>query len=112
MVYKKKGQFQLNICNLQRIVDDILRQPNNRDVNIKVKQSGFENSKSLYLYISIGSTGVCMRISDHKRNGESRQIIVGDSTGNANVYYKIESAIKSLRRRRLEKALERVGNGL
>ena len=94
MEYKQKGKFELNISDLQRIVDDILKQPRNKGVEIIVKNSDNQNSKSLYLFIHIEDVTTCLRISDHKCRGEVRQMIVGESTGKANVYYKIEKRNK------------------
>lgn len=107
MVYKVKGKFVLDIDDLQRIVDDILREPRNKDVKIVTKKSDNKNSKSLYLFISIDNATTALRISDHKCRGEIRQMIVVGSTGKANVYYKIDSAIKELRYKKLLRALGR-----
>lgn len=107
MVYKQKGQFELDINCLQRIVDDILKQPCNKDVEITVRKSPNKNSKSLYLYFVVDGETTCLRISDHNCKGEVRQMIVCESTGKANVYYKIESAIKALRWKKLYRALGR-----
>lgn len=107
MIYKKRGRFELDINCLQGIVDDILTQPNNKDVKISTHKSPNKNSKSLYLYFYLDGATSCLRISDHKCRGEVRQMIVCESTGKANVYYKIESAIKDLRWKKLYKALGR-----
>ncbi len=107
MVYKVKGKFGLDIYDLQRIVNDILKQPKNKDVKITVKKSDNENSKSLYLFIDIEGVTTCLRISDHKCRGEVRQMLVCGSTGKANVYYKIEKVIQELRYKRLLRALGR-----
>ena len=107
MIYKNKGKFELNINVLQRIVDDILKQQRNKDVKIITKKSDNANSKSLYLFIYIEGVTTCLRISGHKCRGEVRQMIVCGSTGKANVYYKIESAIKELRYKKLCRALGR-----
>lgn len=107
MVYRNKGQFILNIDCLQEIVKYILRLPSNQDVNIKVEPSPRKHSKSLYLKIIIGDYSTILRISDHDCKGEVRQMIVKESTGIANVCYKIESAIKDLRFKRIRSLLDR-----
>lgn len=107
MVYKIKGKFVLEVQDLQRIVDDIQKQPKNSDVKISVKKSDNVHSKSLYLFIYIEGATTCLRISDHRCKGAVRQMIVCGSTGKANVYYKIESAIKELRYKKLCRALGR-----
>lgn len=107
MIYKVKGKFVLDIYNVQRIVDDILKQPKNKDVKITVKKSDNENSKSVYLFLYIEGVTTCLRISDHKCRGEVRQMLVCGSTGKANVYYKIERVIDHLRYKRLLRALGR-----
>ena len=107
MVYKIKGKFVLDIDDLQKIVNDILKEPRNKDVKITTKKSDNKNSKSLYLFISIDGETTALRISDHNCKGSIRQMIVVGSTGKANVYYKIESAIKELRYKKLLRALGR-----
>lgn len=107
MIYKTRGRFILDINCLQGIVDDILKQPNNKDVKISIRKSDNKNSKSLYLFLFIDDITTCLRISDHRCKGEVRQMIVCESTGKANVCYKIESAIKDLRWKKLYKALGR-----
>ena len=107
MVYKVKGKFVLDIHNVQRIVDDILKQPKNKDVEITVKKSDNENSKSVYLFLYIEGATTCLRISDHKCRGEVRQLLVCGSTGKSNVYYKIERVIDDLRYKSLCRALGR-----
>lgn len=108
MVYRNKGKFVLDVEHLQAIVNDILKQKNNKDVAIQVKESPVKKSKSLYLYISIDGCAICLRLSDHKCKGEVRQIIVGESTGAANVYYKIQRAIRELRYKKLQSVLKGV----
>ena len=105
MVYRKKGQFILDIDHLQSIVDDALKKSSNRDVKIKIFKSPQKNSKSLYLDISIEDLSVGVRISDHRCKGSVRGIIVDEGTGNTHIYYAIERAIKDLRYKRLQRAL-------
>lgn len=102
MVYKNKGKFVLEKQCLQGIVDDILELPNNKDVKVLIEQSPHKYSKSLYAKFYIGDYSTCLRISDHECKSEIRQIIVTESTGIANVYYKIDRAIKDLRFKRLQ----------
>lgn len=102
MVYRKKGKFVLDIDHLQSIVDDILRRPSNNDVIIKVDKSPKKHSKSLYVKIYLDEYTTCLSISDHECKGQVRVIIVCESTGNANIYYKIESAIRDLRYKKLQ----------
>ena len=101
MVYRKKGRFVLDMEHLQSIVDDILRRPSNNDVIINIEKSPHKYSKSLYVKIHIDEYSTCLRISDHKCKGQVRAIIVCESTGNDNLYHKIESAIKDLRYKKL-----------
>ena len=112
MRYKQKGKFELNINALQKIVDEILREGRNKDVKIAIKPSDSANSKSLYLFFSIGEETTALRISDHRCNGQIRQMIVCGSTGRANVYYKIEKAINELRVKKLCRTMGRVSNEL
>lgn len=105
MVYRKKGQFVLDIEHLQRIVDDVLRQPSNSDVKIEIHKSPNKKSKSLYIKIFIGEYSTVLRVSDHKCKGQVRAIIVSESTGNDNLYGKIEGAIKDLRYKKLQGVL-------
>ena len=107
MVYRNKGQFILDIDCLQEIVKYILRLPNNEDVRIEITKSPKKHSKSLYLKIIIDDYSTILRISDHDCKGEVRQIIVRESTGIANVCYKIESAIKDLRIKKVRSLLDR-----
>ena len=100
MVYRKKGRFVLDIEHLQEIVDDILKRPKHSDVTIVIDKSPCKGSKSLYLKIFIDDYTTCLRISDHTCKGQIRNIIVTENTGNANIYYKIESAIRDLRYKR------------
>lgn len=102
MVYRKKGRFVLDKDHLQSIVDDILRQPRNSDVTIDIEKSPCNQSKSLYVKIFIGEYSTVLRISDHKCKGQVRAIIVCESTGNANIYYKIDGAIRDLRYKKLQ----------
>lgn len=107
MVYKHKGQFKLDIRILQKIVGDILRQPRNKDIKIDLKKSDNANSKSLYLFFYYGDVTTCLRISDHDCKGQVRQLLVSESTGKANVYYKIDKVIKELRFKQLFKTIGR-----
>lgn len=112
MVYRNKGKFILDKQHLQEIVDDMLNRRAYKDVSITINESPRKNSKSLYLYISIDDCQTCLRISDHRSNSDGvRQMIVCGSTGAANVYYKIERAIKDLRYKKLQSTLRTVGNG-
>lgn len=101
MVYRKKGQFVLDIDHLQSIVDDILKRPRNSDITIVIDKSPCVGSKSLYVKLYLDEYTTCLRISDHKCKGQIRNIIVTKNTGNANIYYKIESAIRDLRYKRI-----------
>lgn len=105
MVYRKKGQFVLDKDHLQSIVDDILKRPSNSDVTIDIVKSPCNQSKSLYLKIFIGEYSTVLRISDHECKGYVRQMIVGESTGNDNVYGKIDGAIRDLRFKKLQGVL-------
>lgn len=107
MVYKHKGQFKLDIRSLRKIVGDILRQPRNKDIKIDLKKSDNANSKSLYLFFYLGDVTTCLRISDHDCKGKVRQLLVSESTGIANVYYKIDKVIKELRFKQLYKTIGR-----
>ena len=107
MVYRNKGHFTLDVECLQKVVDYILKQPQNKDIRIDIEKSPNEYSKSLYLRFYIGDDTTALRISDHECKGDIRQIIVGESTGIANVCYKIESAIHALRFKRLRGLLDR-----
>lgn len=109
MVYKNKGKFVLDKEHLQSAVDEVLKR--NKDVGITIKESPVKNSKSLYLYIGLDDCKTCLRVSDHKCKGEVRQIIICESTGAANVCYKIEKAIRELRYKKLQSVIEGVGNG-
>ena len=102
MVYRKKGRFVLDQDHLQSIVDDILKRPCNSDVTIDIVKSPCEQSKSLYLKIFIGEYSTVLRVSDHKCKGYVRAIIVCESTGIANVYGKIDGAIRDLRFKKLQ----------
>ena len=101
MIYRKKGQFILDIDHLQAIVDDVLKRPCNKDVIIKIVKSPCKNSKSLYVKIFIDEYSTVLRISDHKCKGQVRATIVGESTGIANVYGKIDGAIRDLKYKKL-----------
>lgn len=105
MVYKHKGQFKLDIRSLRKIVNDILRQERHKDVQIDLKKSDNANSKSLYLFFYVGDFTTCLRISDHHCKGKVRQLLVSESTGKANVYYKIDKVIKELRIKQFYKTL-------
>jgi hypothetical protein len=105
MIYRKKGRFVLDLKHLQSIVDDVLRQPHNRDVKISILKSPNKKSKSLYVDIAIEDCAVGVRISDHRCKGAVRGLIVDEMTGNTHIYYAIERAIKGLRHKRLKKAL-------
>lgn len=105
MVYKDKGKFELDFDLLQKIVDKILQQPRNSDVKARIDKSPNSYSKSLYLRLFIGNTTTSLRISDHECKGATRQIIVQESTGIANVCYKIEGAIADLRYKRIQELL-------
>ena len=105
MIYRKKGRFVLNMEHLQSIVDDILRRPSNNDVIINIEKSPCKQSKSLYVKIHIDEYSTCLRISDHKCKGQVRAIIVSESTGNDNLYGKIEGAIRDLRYKKLQGVL-------
>lgn len=105
MICRKKGRFVLDIDHLQSIVDDILRRPQNSDVIIKVEKSPKKYSKSLYVKIFIDEYSTVLRISDHKCKGQVRVIIVSESTGNDNIYGKIEGAIRDLRYKKLQGVL-------
>ena len=107
MVYRNKGHFTLDVECLQKVVDYILKRPQNKDIRIEIEKSPNEYSKSLYLRFYIGDDTTALRISDHECKGDIRQIIVGESTGIANVCYKIESAINALRFKRLRGLLDR-----
>lgn len=107
MVYRNKGHFTLDVECLQKVVDYILKQPQNKDIRIEIEKSPNEYSKSLYLRFYIGDDTTALRISDHECKGDIRQIIVRESTGIANVCYKIESAINALRFKRLRGLLDR-----
>ena len=109
MVYKNKGKFVLDKAHLQQAVDEVLKR--NGDVSIAIKESPVKKSKSLYLYIYLDEQTTCLRVSDHKCKGTVRQIIVCESTGAANVCYKIERAIRELRYKKLQSVIEGVGNG-
>lgn len=102
MVYRKKGQFVLDIEHLQSIVDDILKLRSNSDVIIKIEKSPCKQSKSLYVKIFIDEYSTILRVSDHKCKGWVRAIIVSESTGIANVYGKIDGAIRDLRYKKLQ----------
>ena len=101
MVYRNKGKFVLEKQCLQSIVNDILELPNNEDVKIVIEESPHKYSKSLYVKFYIGDYSTVLRISDHDCKTEVRQVIVTESTGIANIYYKIDRAIKDLRFKRL-----------
>ncbi len=105
MIYRKKGRFVLDKDHLQGIVDDILKRRSNKDVIIKIEKSPKKYSKSLYVKIFIDEYSTCLRVSDHKCKGQVRCIIVGESTGIANVYGKIDGAIKDLRYKKLQGVL-------
>ena len=107
MVYKNKGRFTLEVESLQKIVDNILKLPRNKDVRIEIVKSPKSYSKSLYLKLHIEEYSTILRISDHECKGEVRQMIVTESTGIANVCYKIESAINDLRFKRLYGLIDR-----
>ena len=109
MIYKNKGKFILDKPHLQKAVDEVLKR--NEDVRITIKKSPVKNSNSLYLYIYLDSQTTCLRVSDHKCKGVVRQIIVCESTGAANVCYKIERAIRELRFKKLQSIIEGIGNG-
>lgn len=101
MVYRNKGKFELKESILKDIVDDILKQPNNQDVVIRVEKSPNKKSNSLYVKLFIGDYSTALRISDHNCKGAIRNVFVSESTGIANIYYKIEKTIKDLRLKRL-----------
>lgn len=107
MVYRNKGKFILNEQCLQKIVNNIMKQPQNHDIAIEIIKSCNVNSKSLYLRFCIGDCTTLLRISDHKCKGEVRNILVGESTGISNIYYKIDSAIRDLRFKRLNGLLNK-----
>ena len=109
MVYKNKGKFVLDREHLQSVVDEVLKR--NADVSITIKKSPVKKSNSFYLYIYIDEHTTCLRVSDHGCKSEVRQIIVCESTGAANVCYKIERAIKDLRYKKLQSIIAGVGNG-
>lgn len=109
MVYKNKGRFVLDKGHLQQAVDEVLKR--NKDVSITIKESPVKKSKSLYLYIYLDDQTTCLRVSDHTCKGEVRQIIVCETTGAANVCYKIERAIRELRFKKLQSVIRTVGNG-
>ncbi len=106
MIYRNKGRFILEIECLQEIVNNMLKLPENNDIKIEIIKSINKNSKSRYLKFHIGEDTNLLRISDHYCKGEVRQIIVKESTGIANVCYKIDCAIKNLRYKRLNRLLE------
>ena len=108
MVYKIKGQFILNEDCLRSIIDRILKRPDNENVIVEIDHSPYKSSKSLYVRFYIGDCTTSLRISDHKCKGYTRQIIVGETTGIANVCYKIECAINDLKKKRLYGLLEGV----
>ena len=101
MVYKNKGRFILDVECLQEIVDNILKFPCNEGVRIEIVKSPNKYSKSLYLRFYIDDYTTSLRISDHDCKGAIRQMIVTESTGIANVCYKIESTINDLRIKRV-----------
>lgn len=101
MVFKQKGKFTLDEQCLRKIVDNFKKQPQNQDVVIDIKKSHNAKSKSLYIRFYIDGYTTLLRISDHKCKGYVRNMIVSDSTGIANIYYKINSAIKDLRIKRV-----------
>lgn len=107
MVYRNKGKFKLKKQCLQNIIDDILKLPSNKDIEIIVEGSPNKYSKSLYVKFHIGDYSTMLRISDHECKTEVRQIIVTESTGIANIYYKIERTIKDLRFKRLQGLLNK-----
>lgn len=107
MVYRNKGHFTLDVECLQEIVDNILKFPSNKDVRIEIVKSPNDYSKSLYVKFYIDDYSTCLRISDHECKGAVRQMIVRESTGIANVCYKIESTINDLRVKRVCGLIER-----
>ena len=107
MVYRNKGRFTLDVECLQEIVDNILKLPSNKDVRIEIVKSPNKYSKSLYLRFYIDEFTTSLRISDHDCRGAVRQMIVTESTGVANVCYKIESTINDLRVKRVCGLIER-----
>ena len=107
MVYRKKGQFELSESSLMEVLESILKQPQNQDVEVRIDRSPNIYSKSLYVRFFIGDYTTTLRVSDHECKGEVRQMIITDSTGIANVYYKIDKTIKDLRLKRLHGLMER-----
>lgn len=107
MVFKQKGKFELTIDCLQQIVDNVLKQQGNEDVEITIDPSPYNFSKSLYLRFYIGDYTTSLRISDHECKGDIRQMIVTETTGVANVYYKINSTIKDLRLKQVYGLIDR-----
>ena len=108
MVYKQKGKFELKESVLQNIIDDILKQPKNQGVVAHIQKSNNKNSKSLYVMFYMGDCTTALRISDHYCKGHIRNVVVGESTGVSNIYYKIDSAIKDLKFKRLNDLLNKV----
>ena len=107
MVYRNKGKFELKESVVKGIVEDILKQPKNEGVVITVDKSPNTNSKSLYVRFYIDEYTTALRISDHRCKGFIRSVIVKESTGIANIYYKIDAAINDLRYKRLNELLKK-----
>lgn len=101
MVYRNKGKFTLDEQCLQRIVDNIKKIPQNKDVFIEVKKSDCKSSKSLYVRFCLGEFTTMLRISDHNCKGFIRNILVDATTGISHIYSKIDRAIKDLRLKRV-----------
>ena len=110
MKHKLKGQFKLNLADLQEVMRTVLKEPEHKDVKMHAYKSPCEFSKSLYIKISIGEFSSILRLSDHECKRSVRQILVQESTGKANVCYKLDKAIKDLRKKRLLGLIKGVNN--
>ena len=110
MVHRNKGKFELEEGCLQNIICTILKQKNNKEVGFYIEKSPNYYSKSLYVRFYIGDTITSLRVSDHECSGTIRQLIVKESTGIANVYYKIDRIIRDLKHKRLQDLLRGVNN--